>query len=284
MNLRSATHRRAAQTRGATQEPAAEDKMNHSGLAIGLLVPFLLTAVSAQEEETELYFPNVVSLWLRNGVFEDIFMLYNHGDDEVQAILRIYTDEGLLDSENVFNIPGGKLESLSYFVFPFQFFLPQVQGWGALTLPTGSAVKAHHRLSVRDRLFQAFASVTTEAVPLGSVFRVILPNVKVEDLHSISIVNPSPEETAKVRIEFDRHGTGEGNIRRCDQSMSIAPMHRMSRFIEHEVCEKDTSGAGWPPGQMEMIFSSDLPIAFSAMEFFPDTGGFAALPVQKLED
>ena len=65
---------------------------------------------------------------------------------------------------------------------------------------------------------------------------------------------------------------------------TVAPMHRVSRFIEDDLCEKNSSGFGYPPGQMEMIFSSNLPIAFSAMEFFPDTAGFSALPVEILED
>ncbi len=86
--------------------------MTNSWAAIGLIIPFCLTSVSAQEEERQLVFPNVVSGFIGDLLFQDILVVLNNGDETLRVDLQIYTNEGAeRRPSDVLEVPPGGFSS-----------------------------------------------------------------------------------------------------------------------------------------------------------------------------
>ena len=178
-----------------------------------LLTLFFLTSVSAQEEELELYFPNVISGRVGSGpilLYNNVFVLANDGEEEVQVRLQVFTNDGALDRGADLDISGGELESLSeYFRHLLWFGGRKVQGWATLILPAESGVRTLHNLSVRDwPSFRVLATTNTEAVASGRVFQVTLPDfvTSSDPIHAIAIVNPLPKRALKSKSSSENMG------------------------------------------------------------------------------
>ena len=96
-------------------------------------------------------------------------------------------------------------------------------------------------------------------------------------MHALAIVNPSLEQEAEVQLRIT---TAFGSL--CDVALTVDPLHRLTRFLEDDPCET-LSGSESIQG-IVTVSTSGTPIAVSAMQFLPITGGFTPLPVERLED
>ena len=242
---------------------------------VSLLVLSLSVPVQAQEGR-ELYFPTVVSGEVADGLmFQDIFILINRGEEAIQTELQIHTNDGTEHSSYPFEVPPGELRSrsLAYWGLLPPRIPPEIQGWAKLRIPPGAAVRAHQHLFVtafKPGTQPPIASATTEAVVPGRLFRILLPNASLGGRHAIAIVNPSTEEEARVQIDVE-----EVRVPGCPVQVTVGPLGRMSRMLQDDLCERPMFTI-FPPEQAILTLSSDVPIAVSAMEFFPTTGGLCS--------
>ena len=253
----------------------------------------LFSARVQAQDEIELYFPNVTSgRLLPELLYNNVFFLVNDGEEAVSGHLEVFTNQGLLAREADLEIEPGEIESYSDLLFwvPTESLIRQpfeVIGWARLSLPMGTVVHVRHNLSVRDYFsFQVLSTANANAVVAGLVFRAVLPDFVTwsDPTHAFAIVNPSSEESAEVKVEYQEYGAGtlEVHLRNCQDEISVPPSQRVTRFLQNDLCERQFVDS-YPPKQLEVTFSSNVPIVVSAMEFSPSTFGFSDLDARKLE-
>ena len=255
------------------------------------LVGFVILAMgsgAAQSEGGRLIFPTVVSGSAGNLIFQDIFTIFNESEDPLLAQLQIYSNGGDEQQVEELEIPPNEFRSVGFTILHLvpPTHPPDIQGWASLTVPSGAKVQAQQQLfateSGQNLGTGALASANTLGVTTDTAFRIILPNVSFGDLHSLGIVNPSPVDQAEVQIQTIDQGKSQP-IGDCHTIVKVDPLHRLSRFVEGDLCDASPRFS-IAPAQVVLTISSDVPIAVSAMQFMPLTSAFAFLPVEIVEE
>ncbi len=261
--------------------------MSNSWVAM-LMVPLFIGGVPAQDPDQLLVFPNLVSGVIGDLLFQDIFVVQNNGDESVQVGLRMYTNEGVERTHaprDMLQVPPGETRSVELttdFIVP-PLHPPNINGWALLTLPAHADVTAQSQLFLVDREKTGpwsgdFSSANSLAVVPGMEFRFVLPNMAFKNAHSLAIVNPSEDQDVEVQVRIT---TESGPV--CEATLNVARFHRLTRFVEGDLCE-ELSGDGREPVQGTVTISTvGVPIAVSAMQLLTTTGGFAPLPVERLK-
>lgn len=262
-----------------------------TSLICAAILSLSLSVSKGQEGEVELYFPNLVSGRLGSDlIYNNVLVLANDGDQDVQLHLDVLSNDGGLAEENTLEVVAGEIFSFgeySWMPFLWPTAPRQIQGWARIRVPAGSEIRARHNLSARHyESFSAFSTTNTRAVSAGRHLEVTLPDITTwfDPVHAIAIVNPSSEQDAEVQISFKLHGPGHliSHFTNCQTEIVAPPLHRITHFLEDDLCERQPVN-GWPPQQLDLIFSSNNPVAVSVMEFSPSTFAFSDLEVRQVE-
>ena len=257
-------------------------------LTIGFLVLVSVAlSLGAQETTEVLVLPNVISGEIGDTVFETYFSAFNprSGGIPAQVRIQLYSNDGEMGMSWVLSIDSMRSRSSGFFYHPFIFpnplIPPDFEGWAEIrrtreeTVVQGTVIA-----TAKGEFGKPFTTAHEKPVVASRSFRAFLPAAsRPGTQRALAIVNPSPDEDAQVHIEDEIEWYSD-----CPKTILVPARHRVSQFVEGELCGHSPTSGRIPPGSSSLLISSDIPVAVSALEFFPSKGVFSTLPVESLEN